>query len=172
MVLETAAAAGVIGIALVAPNVIGAMKKLGIPLSIRQETTIARARKRLVEKGLLAYEKGFLRLTEKGRAALARLDLSAYRTQKKKRRWDGRWRILIFDIPETKRVLRDKVRRTLKAIGFTRLQASVWLYPYDCEDLITLLKADFKIGKDLLYIIADEVEYDAKYRQYFGLRLK
>lgn len=170
MVLETTALAGVIGVALVAPNVIGAMKKLGIPLSVRQGTTIARARKRLVEKGLLAYEKGFLRLTTKGKATLERLNLSEYGTHKKKQRWDKRWRLLIFDIPEKKRTLREKIRRTLIAIGFMRLQDSVWVYPYDCEELITLLKADFKVGRDLLYVIADELEYDAPCRTYFGLK--
>lgn len=169
-VLQTVAGVGVLSIALVAPNVIGAMRKLNIPLSVRQDTAVARARKRLVEKGMLTYEKGKLRLTKKGEAALARFNLSEYREQKKKQRWDKRWRLLIFDIPEKRRGLREKIRRTLTTIGFMRLQDSVWVYPYDCEDLITLLKADFKIGKDLLYIIADEIEYDTPYRAYFGLK--
>lgn len=169
MVLETVAAVGVIGVALVAPNVIGAMRKLGIPLSVRQDATVVRARKRLVEKGLLAYEGGMLRLTNKGRGVLDRVDLAEYGSQKKKQRWDKRWRLLIFDIPEKKRALRDKIRNTLAAIGFMRLQDSAWIYPYDCEDLITLLKADFKIGKDMLYAIVEELEYDAPVREYFGL---
>jgi hypothetical protein len=44
----------------------------------------------------------------------------------------------------------------------------VWVYPYDCEDLITLLKADFKIGKDLLYVITESIENDKWLRQSFG----
>lgn len=168
-VLETVAAAGVISVALVAPNVIGAMRKLGIPLSVRQDAAVIRARKRLVEKKLLVYERGLLRLTQKGRTALERVDLAEYGSRKKKQRWDKRWRLLIFDIPEKKRALRDKIRNTLVVIGFMRLQDSVWIYPYDCEDLITLLKADFKIGKDMLYAIVEELEYDAPVRAYFGL---
>jgi len=169
IVLGTVAAAGIISIALIAPNVIGTMRKLGIPISVRQDSSVARARKRLVEKGLLVYEHGLLRLTKNGRATLDRIDLFEYGLKKKKQRWDKRWRLLIFDIPEKKRALRDKIRRTLAVIGFMRLQDSVWLYPYDCEDLITLLKADFKIGKDLLYIIADELEYDMPHRKKFNL---
>jgi hypothetical protein len=45
----------------------------------------------------------------------------------------------------------------------------VWLYPYDCEDVIVLLKADLKIGKDVLYMIVDELEFDQPYCRYFGL---
>ena len=56
-------------------------------------------------------------------------------------------------------------------IGFVRLQDSVWVYPYDCEDLIVLLKADFKIGKDVLYMIVDEMEGDTHLRKEFGLRI-
>ena len=75
--------------------------------------------------------------------------------------------MLIFDIPERQRELRDKVRNTLKTIGFKQLQQSVWIYPFDCEDFITLLKMDFKIGKNLLYLVAEALEYDRHLRDYF-----
>ena len=75
----------------------------------------------------------------------------------------------MFDIPEKRRGVRTAVRRTLQALDFRRLQDSVWVHPHDCEDLITLLKVDFSIGKDLLYIIADTIEYDAPLRRHFGL---
>jgi len=168
-VLETVAATGVLSVALVAPNAIGAMRKLGLPLSIRQEATVTRARRRLVEKKLLEYKNGKLHLTEKGTGALARLNFEQYGQSKQKQRWDKRWRLLIFDIPEKKRTIRDKIRHTLISIGFMRLQDSVWIYPYDCEDLITLLKAELRVGKDLLYAIVDELEYDRPVREYFGL---
>ena len=99
---------------------------------------------------------------------LRTLELKDYATKKPKR-WDGKWRVLIFDIPERRKSVRDKVRLTLTAIGFKRLQNSVWVYPYDCEDLITLLKADFKIGRDLLYLIVDSIENDAILRDWFDI---
>jgi len=49
------------------------------------------------------------------------------------------------------------------------LQDSVWVYPYDCEDFINLMKADFKIGKDLLYVVADKIENDKFLAQHFKL---
>ena len=55
-------------------------------------------------------------------------------------------------------------------IGFMRLQDSVWIYPYDCEDLIALFKADSKIGKDILYMIVEALEYDEPVKSYFGFK--
>ena len=45
----------------------------------------------------------------------------------------------------------------------------MWVYPYDCEDIIGLLKTDFGVGKDVLYIIADEIENDRHLRHEFDL---
>ena len=75
----------------------------------------------------------------------------------------------MFDIEESRNVLRNKIRKTLAAIGFLRLQNSVWIYPYPCENLIALLKADFQIGSELLYITADSIEYDIELRKSFDL---
>ena len=58
---------------------------------------------------------------------------------------------------------------TLRDIGFIRLQNSVWVYPYDCEDLITLLKADFRVGKDVLYLVVEAMENDKEIRKHFRL---
>lgn len=168
LVLASVAAAGGIGVALVAPGVLGAMGKLGLIPSARQLEIIKRSRSRLVVRGLLVYQGSLLRLTPKGEQVLRRLELHDFKLRKPKR-WDRKWRILVFDIPERRKSLRPKIRYILLAIGFTRLQDSVWVYPYDCEDLITLLKADFKIGKDLLYLIVDSIENDAALKSHFGL---
>jgi DNA-binding transcriptional regulator PaaX len=168
IILGTVAAAGLLSVAVVAPNVIGAMSKLGFLPARRQKEFIRGARERLVGKGLLEWQGNFLKLTPKGRVLLARLEQNNYKIKKPKR-WDGKWRVLIFDIPETLRAKREKVRLTLISIGFFRLQDSVWIYPYDCEELITLLKADFEMGKNLLYMIVEALENDRLVKKQFGL---
>ena len=131
--------------------------------------TIKNSRYRLIERGWLARDgRGYLRLTSDGKRALRQMELADFKT-KKPRRWDKKWRVIIFDIKEQKHSLRDKIRNTLVCIGFKRLQHSVWVYPYDCEDLITLLKADFRIGKDVLYLIVDKVENDTFLKKEFGM---
>lgn len=168
LVLATAVGAAGIAAALVAPGVLGAMGKLGLIPSPRQLEIIKHSRSRLVARGLLVYEGRFLRLTQKGEKVLRRLQVHDFKLKRPKR-WDRKWRVLIFDIPERRKGLRPKIRYTLTAIGFVRLQDSVWVYPYDCEDLITLLKADFKVGKDMLYLIVDSLENDTHLKNHFGV---
>lgn len=90
----------------------------------------------------------------------------------KNKKWDGKWRVLIFDIPENRRFDRDNIRRALISIGFMRLQDSVWVYPYNCEDLISLLKADTETAEDVLYMIVETIENDEPIKKYFGLNIK
>src|SRR3989338_5920505 len=167
-ILGVAKATALIGVALMAPNMPQALHKMGfLPQGPSDGSTIARARRLLVRKGLLSEKNGKFNLTPRGSSALAILE-AQYSIRRQ--RWDGRWRVLIFDIPEYRKSVRDKIRRTLMHIGFVHLQDSVWTYPYDCEDLIVLLKADFKIGKDILYMIVDELEGDWRLRKEFGLK--
>lgn len=168
LILGTVAVAGVLAVAVVAPNVIGGMQKLGMLPKRRQGEYINAARKRLKEEGYLVEEGGFLRLTKHGENHLRSLAISLARPPHL-RRWDKRWRVLIFDIPDRKHALRGRVRNQLREAGFVRLQDSVWLYPYPCDDFIALLKSEFRIGKDLLYMIVDSLEGDAPFRKHFGL---
>ena len=159
--------------AVFAPNALQALKFFGIePKNKWQKYNINHSIKRLKNNGLICFEKTdrgtFARLTQKGEEKLRKFRLLGYKLKKPKR-WDKKWRMLIFDIKEERRGIRDKIRFTLKRIGFLRLQDSVWVYPYDCEDLVILMKADFKIGKDLLYLIVDTIEGDTKIKNYFKL---
>ncbi|KKR31409.1 MAG: hypothetical protein UT65_C0027G0004 [Parcubacteria group bacterium GW2011_GWF2_39_8b] len=169
-VLTAVKIGGFLTLAMVAPNSLQYLKSFGITPGKRQKEIMARSRDRLVKDGLLKYDGKFVKLTDKGQTVLESLELKDWKIDKPKK-WDGKWRMLIFDIPETRKSLRDKVRHTLLHIGFLRIQDSVWIYPYDCEDFVTLLKADFKIGKDLLYLIVDSIEYDKSYKKYFNLLL-
>ncbi|MFZ2303596.1 MAG: hypothetical protein WAV98_02270 [Minisyncoccia bacterium] len=170
VILEAVAVAGILSIALVAPNVLVALRKLGVDVSGRKKEIVSRSRKKLIDMGLLEYNShGYVRLTKKGEQKLHDLERNNYKIPKPKK-WDKKWRVLIFDIKEERKSLRDRLRRTLFTIGFVRLQDSVWVYPYDCEDIITLFKADFKIGKDLLYMVVDMIENDKWLRKNFELK--
>ena len=169
IVLQTVAAAGFLSVALLAPNALQALRQVGLFPKHRQKEIFNSSRNRLVKAGLLAYKGKFIRLTAKGEAKLCQLERHDYKLARPKR-WDKKWRILIFDIPERRRALRARIRRTIVSVGFMRLQKSVWVYPYDCEDFVNLIKADFKIGKDLLYLIVDSIENDKFIKEYFQLQ--
>ena len=170
LILGTVGVAGIIAVGLVAPNVLRAMKKLGLFPHERQEESILASKNRLIKKGLLEYNKrDELRITTKGKKVLA-IKSFLNKKKEKKPKWDKKWRILIFDIPEGQKSDRDSLRHTLNTIGFMRLQDSVWVYPYNCEDLVTLLKMDLEIGENLLYMIVEAIENDTPIRKYFGLK--
>jgi len=169
IVLQTVAAAGFLSVALLAPNALQALRQVGLFPKHRQKEIFNSSRNRLVKAGLLAYKGKFIRLTAKGEAKLCQLERHDYKLARPKR-WDKKWRILIFDIPERRRALRARIRRTIVSVGFMRLQKSVWVYPYDCEDFVNLIKADLKIGKDLLYLIVDSIENDKFIKEYFQLQ--
>src|SRR3989338_1082258 len=168
LILGTVAVAGVLAVGLVAPNVIGAMNKLGILPNPRRKEYISSSASKLVRKGLLKFKDGYYQLTSEGEKRLRRWMLSDYRTKKPKK-WDGKWRMIIFDIPEKKKKTRIQIWSLFHQAGLYLLQDSVWVYPYDCEDIIGLLKTDFGVGKEILYIIANEVENDKYLRSHFGL---
>ena len=176
IILRTVATAGLLSMVLVAPNALKTMDKLGLLPHKRQKEVIRRAQRRLVAQGLLARNaRGLVRLTAHGEEELEYLErnnFEKWRREHLPNRWDKKWRILIFDITEERRMIRDYIRNKLESIGFRRVQDSVFVFPYDCEDLIALLKADFKVGRDLLYIIADEIENDRWLRECFGLPLE
>jgi DNA-binding transcriptional regulator PaaX len=169
LLLQAVAVTGILAVGLLAPNAIGAMAKMGLIPGSRQREIINRSRDRLIRRGLLKYEHGKLRLTAAGKAQLRRLRLLDYKLKKPKH-WDKKWRVLIFDIPERRKATRNRVRAVLLRLGFKRLQDSVWVYPYDCEDVLTLLKADFKVGKDMLYMVVDSIEYDGWLREHYALK--
>lgn len=78
---------------------------------------------RLEGQGLIAYAnpaRTIVQATEDGMAVLS--------TRRPVR--DGVWKIVIFDIPESKRQVRTVVRSQLRALGFRKWQASTWVSPY------------------------------------------
>lgn len=168
VILQTVVAAGLLSVALVAPNVVGALCKLGVLPNKRQKEYISSSASKLVKRGLLRFNGKFYEPTYSGQELLRKWQFADFAFQRPKR-WDGKWRVIIFDIPEKKKRTRDDLVLLFRQAGIRRLQNSVWIYPYDCEDIITLLKTDFKIGKYLLYMIVDELESDKYLREEFEL---
>jgi len=128
---------------------------------------------RLASKGFVVFiiknGRKLASITPEGQRVLALEEQKTALQLQKKKRWDKRWRVVIFDIPEYRRGTRDKLRLTMRTAGFYRLQDSVWLYPYDCEDFMALVKADLKIGNAILYMVVEKIENDQKIKTHFSL---
>lgn len=81
----------------------------------------------------------------------------------KSKKWDKNWYIVVFDIPEDKRRIRNILRKKLKALGFGMLQASVWISPYpylgDVEEIVKF----YHLKPYVLYAVSKKVgRYNSK----------
>lgn len=175
IVLMTVAAAGVISMAVVAPNALQSLdmfygdKKRKYNPKYHLNKTIIKMKKR----GLIKFKKIkgqiFLELTKKGEKELIKYQLKEA-IIKKPNKWDKKWRVIIFDIKERKRYVRDELRKQLNNLGFVKLQNSVWVHPYECEEIIVMLKAYLETGKDILYMTVEKIENDRWLKEEFSLQ--
>ena len=119
------------------------------------KTKLSQALKRLREKGLVDFideEELVIRLTDSGRekAVIASL-------QQEDRKWDGRWRVVIFDIPEKRRAARDVLRYRLKQWGFTPWQKSVWVSRKNCTKPLRNYIKQIGIGDWVMVLESDNI---------------
>ena len=110
----------------------------------------------------------FARLTKKGDSIIRKMELGRIKIKKQKK-WDNKWRVIMFDIKENRRKTRDQFRIYLQGLDFRQIQKSVWVCPYPCESVIKLLKADLAIGKDILYMTVESIENDYWIKKEFNL---
>jgi len=112
-------------------------------------------------------------ITPKGLEALSALAFDPLPTIKQ---WDNQWRLVIYDIPETKRLARDRIRELLKSLGFRQLQISVWAHPMPCLKQFKDIQKAYGIERHLLLLeVKDTQEFrelrQAFSRQYHTLKL-
>ena len=82
--------------------------------------------------------------------------------------WDKKWRLIMFDIPESKKSAREALRNKLKDLGFIQFQRSIWLYPYSCKDEIDFITEYFSVAK-YINLITVKIEDDKPLRAKFKL---
>ena len=173
IVLATIAGAGMLSLLVAAPNILQVVKLFKKnDQRYKTPTYVRKVVERMFRQKLLVLqrrgnEEVFV-LSDKGRKVLLRYRLKEGR-QGVPKRWDKQWRIIIFDIEEEKRWTRDWIRQQIQEFGFYKLQQSVWIYPYECEEFVALIKGDSEMGKEILYIVAHEVENEERLKKVFNL---
>jgi phenylacetic acid degradation operon negative regulatory protein len=126
------------------------------------------SREKLIEEKKLPDGSFRLVLTGDGRKQAKRLNfLGSSINFKKPKRWDGMWRIVIFDIPEKDRVFRDILREHLYALKFYKLQHSVFISPYPFEKSILDLVALYSAEPYVRVITATKIDNEPKLKKHF-----
>lgn len=123
----------------------------------------------LKKRGVIAVveknNKRFIALTKKGQLEILLSKVKLIKTKS----WDGRWRIVMFDIPEDFRGRRNVLRRFLKGLGFYKLQASVFINPYPMNREAVRYLQTTGLIEFIRMIRTDEVDNDKDLRKKFNL---
>lgn len=161
-VMTTVLSAGI-----VAPNLILALDK---PLQKYLKTLDKRAQERemrrivsyMKNRDLIKgdYEHG-LSVTEKGQKRLSSNEFAKLKIRQPMK-WDKKWRIIFFDIPEQHKSGRDALTHKLKQIGFIQLQRSIWIHPHPCREVITKITSHYKIANYVSCIKTDHIDNQEK----------
>jgi hypothetical protein len=170
VVLTTLGLVGLATIAVFAPNALKLLKHLDKGRVRKKEPkyVIDEALKRLIKKKLIVQTKsGQLQLTKAGIHELYMIEQGAF--PRPRTPWDGKWRIVSFDVAEKRKKSRDQLRFLLRQVGFVRLQDSVWVYPYDVKEVITLIQTGNFLQKEVLYITAQTTGKDKELKSHFSL---
>ena len=111
-------------------------------------------------------------LTDKGRKRIKRVLLrrALESPVKRQKKWDCKWRLILFDISVEERAKLNAFRAMIRRIGAVMLQKSVWVYPYDCSEHIALLRQFFDLPEEALRLVeAHSIGDDLALRKHFKL---
>ena len=88
---------------------------------------------------------------------------------KKPKQWDEKWRMVIFDIPEKIKRIRNSVREHLRQLEFYELQKSAFVHPFDCKDEIDYIIEFYGIRQHVRFVIADSLDNEIHIMHHFKL---
>lgn len=125
-------------------------------------------RQKLIEYVCDKNGKTIVKITKKGEIKLRAFDVELMKINKPKK-WDGKWRLVIFDIPMRFTKGREALRYHLKELNFFQFQKSAWIYPYPCEDEIIFIADFFGVRKCVEVLTVESILRDEKLKKYFHL---
>ena len=114
------------------------------------------------EKGVSNYS-----LTPKGEVKLQDIVIDEIEIKNPKL-WDGKWHMVMYDLPVRFKKARDAFRWKLKDLGFYQFQKSVWIYPYPCEGELLFVADFFGVRKQIDILEVSKISNEAKLRNRFG----
>lgn len=108
-----------------------------------------------------------IKLTDKGKSKLLKYKLEEIMITKPPK-WDKKWRLIAYDIGKEKKLLSEIFRKFLQKLEFLKLQKSLYITPYPCEEQIEFLKQYYGLDENIIYIVVEKIENDKIYKEYFG----
>ncbi len=109
----------------------------------------------------------FLKLTRKGKLRVLLRKL--YGEFQKNQKWDGKWRVIIWDIPEISNGQRNLLRKFVKNLGFYQLQKSVFITPYQIPRAAVEYLKESDLSKFIRFLRIDELDKETDLKKRFDL---
>jgi phenylacetic acid degradation operon negative regulatory protein len=135
--------------------------KNGLSNDSKQTYAFARSIKNMTDLGLIETIKSdheaYARITPKGRQKLTSLKLDSKNGLISKS-WDGKWRIILLDLPESRKAERESIRYLLKKANFVCLKNSAWISPYPFEHMFENIKKDLGLKNELIILTTNTVD--------------
>jgi DNA-binding transcriptional regulator PaaX len=107
-------------------------------------------------------------LTEKGKTRALTYHFEKMIIESDK--WDGKWRLVIFDIPERIRNGRYALRKKIKELGFYELQKSVWVFPYECKNEIDFIVEFFGLKEYVRFCVIESIDNEFHLKKIFKIK--
>ncbi len=130
---------------------------------------LTRSLKGLKDAGLVenvsSGQNNYARLTKEGKKKANSLKLESDTTLLNPA-WDGKWRIILLDLPESRKNERESLRYLLKKAGFILLKNSAWISPYPFEHLFENIKKDLGLTSELVILTTDRLDEESE-RSFF-----
>lgn len=112
--------------------------------------------------------KEVIEITEKGKLRVLKYEIE-HLTIKRLKKWDGIWRVAIFDIEEKKKLARREISIRLKAMGMICIQRSTFISPFLCKDEIDFLGEYFNVRDDIIFMEVHYLDGEKKLKRHFKL---
>lgn len=166
---------GLISAALAAPN---SVQVLGKPLNIlldelderQQQRELRRILTYMKSRDLIRYEPGNydhgMTLTKKGKERLKNSDF-ANLTIRTPEKWDEKWRLVFFDIPEVEKSKRNSLNLKLKQLGYKQLQISIWVHPFPSRAELETVCEVLGVRKYVTYVEIASIDGEELLRNRF-----
>lgn len=126
-------------------------------------------KQKYVETEYLQDGKVRVNITQNGLKKALTYELESMRITKPKQ-WDGKWRVIMFDIPNKHKQVRDIFRMRLSQLGLYKYQESVYVSPFPCSKEIEFLRELYGIAVTVKYLLAEKIEDDSFLRSHFDLQ--
>lgn len=163
---------GTLAIGAAAPNVFGAVGRLRKDSHFFNKKDFNEAKKYLKRQNYITVKGNSealeMEITKKGMEKILQTAFSNLKINVQEK-WDGIWRIVIFDIPDRHKWAREGFRERMKEMGLYQMQESVFVAPYPCEEEIKFLVSLFSISGYVRLIETSLLIPDSDMKEYFHI---